>query len=63
MKKAIFVRLGVSDLVLSQEDAEKITGHLNAIDKDGEYVTDTETYFIGYEDEEGNECDEEGNLL
>ena len=63
MSKEIFVRLGVSDLVLSKEDNDNFNGYVTVLDKDGEYVTDVETYLVGYEDEDGNECDEEGNLL
>lgn len=63
MKKQVFVRLGVSDIVLPQEEAATIPGYVNVIDNQGEYVTDVETYLVGYEDEDGNECDEDGNLL
>jgi hypothetical protein len=62
-EKKIFVRLGVSDLVLSKEEAETVPGYISVTDNQGEYVTDVETYIVGYEDEDGNECDENGNRL
>ena len=62
-EKTIFVRLGVSDLVLSKEEADTIPGYITVVDNQGEYVTEVETYIVGFEDEEGNECDEDGNLL
>ena len=63
MAKKIFVRLGVSDIVLTKEEAATIPGYVNVIDNQGEYVTDVETYLVGYEDEDGNECEEDGNPL
>ena len=61
--KKVFVRLGVSDIILSKEDCENLTGHITLTDKENEYVTDVETYTLGYEFEDGTECDEEGNVL
>jgi hypothetical protein len=63
MSKEIFIRLGVSDLVISKEEEKTFSGYITMVDKDGEYVRDLSTYFVCYEDEEGNEVDEEGNLL
>ena len=59
MKKQIFVRLGVSDIILTQEEDEKLESKF--IDIPG--VGSTELYLVGYEDEDGNECDENGNPL
>ena len=55
MKKAkeVFVRLGGEDLIISKEDFE--------INYD--YGTDCTYYFIGYEDENGNECEKDGTYL
>jgi hypothetical protein len=53
--KKIFIRLGVSDIIIEMDD-----------DYDSEADTkpeDINTYFVGYEDEEGNECDENGIYL
>ena len=57
------VRLSTSDIVLSQKDAEKIPNYITIVDKDGEYLTEVEVYSVGYEDEEGNECEENGEYL
>ena len=53
MKKAdkVLVRLGFSDVVVSKEDSES-----------GEYEK-PDSYFIGYEDEDGKECEEDGTYL
>lgn len=47
--KKVFARIGFTDIVVPIED----------IDKPIDIVPDT--FFVGYEDEDGNECDEEGN--
>ena len=62
-KKEVFVRLGFSDVVMSKGDAEKVKGYANIVDQDNEYVDDTEMYTIGYEFEDGTECDENGEEL
>lgn len=49
--KIILVRLGFSDVVVSKEDLES-----------GEYMK-PDSYLIGYEDEEGKECEEDGTYL
>jgi len=59
MKKEIYVRMGVGDLLLTKEDAEKLTSKYVVIKDVGE----VELYHVGYEDEEGNEVDEDGNEL
>ena len=57
MKKAdkIFIRLGVSDIVL--EMGEKFDIEADTDPKD------INTYFVGYEDENGRECEEDGTYL
>lgn len=60
-EKKLFVRLSTADIVLSKEDAENIPSYITINDKDGEYLTEVEVYSVGYEDEDGNECDEDGN--
>jgi len=47
----IFVRLGASDVVIEKSDYDKDPNM---------QPEDTSFYFIGYEDEEGNECTEDG---
>tara|TARA_R110000765_G_scaffold77939_1_gene153249 strand:- start:1180 stop:1398 length:219 start_codon:yes stop_codon:yes gene_type:complete len=46
----VFARLGFEDLIVPLEDSEKI-------------FSSTETYLVGYEDEEGEECEEDGMYL
>lgn len=48
MSKKIFARIGFADVIVPIED----------IDKEIEIVPDT--FLVGYEDEDGNECNEEG---
>ena len=65
MKKAnkVLVRLGVSDIVLTQEEIEKSGTYLQLLDSDGNVIAETDTYLVGYEDEDGNECEEDGEYL
>ena len=49
--KEVFVRLGFKDIVVTKEESEN-----------GEYNTSA-SYLIGYEDAEGNECEEDGTYL
>ena len=50
--KEVFVRLAAEDIVITKEEYEKDS-----------YGTDCTYYLIGFEDIDGNECDEEGNYL
>jgi len=50
--KEVYVRLGVQDLIITKEDYENHN-----------YGTDCTCYFLGYEDENGNECEEDGTYL
>ena len=43
----VFARLGFEDLIVPLKDSGKI-------------FSSTETYLVGYEDEEGEECEEDG---
>ncbi len=65
--KKVFVRLGFSDIVITKEESEKFNGHVDLISEiecdDCPLIASTSSYLIGYEDEDGNECDEEGNYL
>lgn len=61
--KKVLVRLGFSDVILTQEEAENTNGHVTLYDNNGKVIGSTDTFFVGYEDEEGNECDENGDLL
>jgi hypothetical protein len=48
--KKIFARLAFEDIIVPIEDQEKI-------------FSSTQTYLIGYEDEHGEECEEDGTFL
>lgn len=54
MKKAtkVFIGLGVNDIIIPKEDAEK--------DINSKSIN---TFFVGYEDEDGEECEEDGTYL
>ena len=49
-KVEIFARIGYSDIVVPIEDQEKI-------------FSSTDTYLVGYELEDGTECEEDGTKL
>ena len=59
----VYTRLGLQDIVLTQEQAEKLSGYHILYDENGKEVVEFETYLIGYEDEDGNECEENGEYL
>lgn len=63
MSKEVLLRLGISDIVVSQETNKNMSGYARIYDNEGNLVTETEIYFIGYEDEDGNECNEDGTGL
>jgi hypothetical protein len=63
MSKEVLLRLGISDIVVSQETNENMSGYARIYDNEGNLVTETEIYFIGYEDEDGNECNGDGEEL
>lgn len=54
--KEVFVRLGMPDIVITKEE------HDNEPNSNEETIPH-DAYFIGYEDEEGEECDEDGTYL
>lgn len=68
-KKAnkVLVRLGFSDVVITKEENEKFNGHVDLISEvecdDCPVMASTQSYFVGYEDGNGRECDEDGNYL
>lgn len=51
-KKQIYARYGVSDILVTVEEMNQ-----------GDFMNHENTYFIGYEDEDGNECQENGDPL
>lgn len=59
-KNEIFVRLS-ADFILSAEDNERVTSkYISIRDKENKEIASGELYLLGYEDEEGDECDESG---
>lgn len=59
----VMVRLSIQDLVLTQEEAQKLPSYLQILDENGEKLTESEIWTVGYEDEDGNECHEDGECL
>ena len=56
-EKKVYQRLSVDFLL----DAEIETGkYINLLNEAGETVATGELYLVGYEDENGNECTEDG---
>ena len=52
------------DFVLTKEEEKKLTSKYAALyDKDHQPIVDAELYHIGYELEDGDECDEDGKLI
>jgi hypothetical protein len=62
-EKQIFTRFGLSDIVVTKEVGHDINKWQSIRDKNRKDVTFCETYLIGYEDEDGNECKENGDEL
>ena len=60
----VLKRVGISDVVLNAEELEKLeTAILTIFDEDNQPLFEINTYTIGYEDEYGNECHEDGEYL
>ena len=62
MAKKVFTRVSVSFL-LSEEELERLSSKWVALfDENGNEIASSDLSTDSYEDEEGNECDENGNL-
>jgi hypothetical protein len=49
------------DFVLTEEEDKKLTSKYTALrDKNGKNIVEAELYHVGYELENGDECDEDG---
>lgn len=60
----VLVRLGFSDVVISKEDSEKINDNIELLSIDNNsIIATTNAYLIGYEFEDGTECNEDGSKL
>ena len=57
----ILLRLATSDIVIDADKKDLIPKYITVLDKNGNELDCIEVYSIGYEDEDGNECDENGN--
>lgn len=63
MEGRTLIRLS-ADFVLTEEENERIPSkYISIRDADGKELASGELYFIGYETEDGDECDEHGNKL
>lgn len=58
MKKDRLVRLGIGDIVVTEEQNEKLQGYAIVYDTNGNVVTEAEIYFIEYENDDEDEDDE-----
>jgi len=63
MSKPVLIRLGFSDVVIPKEDNDNFNGNIDCIDEDGNIIAYTEAYVVGYEFEDGTECNEDGTKL
>ena len=62
-KPKVFVRLGISDILVTPETSDNMSGYARIFDNEGNLITDSEIYIVGYELEDGTECDEQGRYL
>jgi hypothetical protein len=63
MSKKVLVRLTTSDIVLTKEEADSVSKYLKVYSEDGTCLGEVEVYSVGYEDENGIECNEDGTEL
>lgn len=56
-------RISVDFIVTDEEDTRIASKYVSLLDKEGKEITSSDLYFIGYETENGDECDEDGELL
>ena len=61
MSKEIFERIGFSDILVSK--SKRVPKYITIKDSDGNVIDETQAYLIGYELEDGTECDENGSEL
>jgi hypothetical protein len=57
------LRIGFNDLIITHEEDEKFSKYVTVYDSEGNAVGEIVGYLVGYEDEDGNETDEDGNEL
>ena len=51
-------RVGFTDIIVDKD--AKIPKYMNVTDKAGNVIGEVSAYHVGCEDEDGNECDENG---
>jgi hypothetical protein len=61
MSSKIYTRYGFSDILVAGD--QDIPKYIPVKDIDGFKITETEISLVGFEDENGNECEEDGTLL
>lgn len=62
-EKKVLRRVSV-DFVLTEEEDKKLTSKYTALrDKEGNSIVEAELYHVGYELENGDECDEDGKPI
>lgn len=57
----VFRRIGVEDFFV--ELGKEVPNHIQVYDIDGIELTTVSVFTVGYEDEDGNECHENGEYL
>ena len=60
MPKEIKERIGFTDLLMPKGTV--ISKYIKIYDVDGNFIDEIHATLIGYEDEDGNECDENGEV-
>lgn len=61
----VLTRVGIGDILLTSKETENLQVFIKYVDKEGELVEEfvADTFLVGYEDEDGNECHEDGEYL
>ena len=59
--KEVFRRFKISDIVLRSD--QDILKHIPITNPEGEFLQEAEVFFVGYENKDGNRCNEGGKLL
>lgn len=68
-KKEVLVRISFDDVLLTKEENERFNGSVDLISEDdGELldepiISSTSAWIVGYEFEDGTECNEDGSEL
>ena len=61
-KPQVYVRLGISDIVVTKEECDSLSKWIAVRNKEGKEVGCPELYLVGYELEDGTECNEDGEV-